>query len=498
MEKQLALLASIVDSSQDAIVTKTLEGIITSWNKAAEKIFGYKAEEIIGEHITKIIPPHLHYEEDEIIRRLKNKERIEHYVTERVRKDGSKVYISLTISPLIDADGNIMGASKIARDITSEKLNEERLSTSLQEIADYKFALDASAIVAITDHKGVIKHVNDNFCKISKYSPDELIGQDHRIVNSGFHSKDFIKNLWGTIAKGKIWKGELKNKAKDGSFYWVDTTIVPFLNKEGKPYQYLAIRADITPRKEAEEALRQLNMQLEERVDQRTEQLAAVNKELESFSYSVSHDLRAPLRAVHGYGQILLEDYGKQLEPEANRLIKNVMKNAKKMGQLIDDLLAFSRLGRKELITKKIDMGEMVANIQQELTADESNRDIQFLVGTLHTALSDAVTIKQVWINLISNAIKYTRRNPKTIIEIGSEQTGNEIIYHIKDNGVGFDMQYANKLFGVFQRLHSDRDFEGTGVGLAIVHRIITRQGGKVWAESKVNEGATFYFSLPK
>lgn len=143
-------------------------------------------------------------------------------------------------------------------------------------------------------------------------------------------------------------------------------------------------------------------------------------------------------------------------------------------------------------------MGEMVANIQQELTADESNRDIQFLVGTLHTALSDAVTIKQVWINLISNAIKYTRRNPKTIIEIGSEQTGNEIIYHIKDNGVGFDMQYANKLFGVFQRLHSDRDFEGTGVGLAIVHRIITRQGGKVWAESKVNEGATFYFSLPK
>lgn len=347
MEKQLALLASIVDSSQDAIVTKTLEGIITSWNKAAEKIFGYKAEEIIGEHITKIIPPHLHYEEDEIIRRLKNKERIEHYVTERVRKDGSKVYISLTISPLIDADGNIMGASKIARDITSEKLNEERLSTSLQEIADYKFALDASAIVAITDHKGVIKHVNDNFCKISKYSPDELIGQDHRIVNSGFHSKDFIKNLWGTIAKGKIWKGELKNKAKDGSFYWVDTTIVPFLNKEGKPYQYLAIRADITPRKEAEEALRQLNMQLEERVDQRTEQLAAVNKELESFSYSVSHDLRAPLRAVHGYGQILLEDYGKQLEPEANRLIKNVMKNAKKMGQLIDDLLRFQGLEEK-------------------------------------------------------------------------------------------------------------------------------------------------------
>ncbi len=235
-----------------------------------------------------------------------------------------------------------------------------------------------------------------------------------------------------------------------------------------------------------------------EEKEKRAAELIIANRELESFSYSVSHDLRAPLRAVHGYARILKEDYGAKLDPEANRVMNNIMGNAKKMGQLLDDLLTFSRLGRKELVRVKIPMNAMVANLCNEIKNGQLNRKIEFKINDLQPARGDAVIIKQAWVNLISNAVKYSKLKEETIIEIGSEVTGDEIIYAIKDNGAGFDMRYASKLFGVFQRLHSDEQFEGTGVGLAIVHRIISKHGGRVWAEGKVNEGAIFHFSLPK
>jgi signal transduction histidine kinase len=251
--------------------------------------------------------------------------------------------------------------------------------------------------------------------------------------------------------------------------------------------------------KKAEDDIRILNEGLEQKVVKRTAELVAVNKELESFSYSVSHDLRAPLRAVHGYARMLKEDYGTQLDAEGGRVMNNIIANSKKMGQLIDDLLAFSRLGRKELVKINIPMQEMVETLCIDIKKENGNesRNIQFLVNRLQPARGDAFAIKQVWVNLISNAVKYSKLTEKTIIEIGSEIKGNEIIYYIKDNGAGFDMRYADKLFGVFQRLHTDEKFEGTGVGLAIVHRIISKHGGRVWAEGKVNEGAVFCFSLP-
>ena len=250
--------------------------------------------------------------------------------------------------------------------------------------------------------------------------------------------------------------------------------------------------------KKAEDDIHKLNEELEQKVIERTEQLVAANKELESFSYSVSHDLRTPLRLVHGYTRILKEDYGINLDTEANRLMNNIISNAKKMGQLIDDLLTFSRLGRKELVKMNIPVSSMVTTLCSEIKNENGNRNIEFKINELQPAKGDNAAIKQVWVNLISNAVKYSKLTEKAIIEIGCETKENEIIYFIKDNGDGFDMRYADKLFGMFQRLHTDEKFEGTGVGLAIVHRIISKHGGSVWAEAKVNEGATFNFSLPK
>ncbi len=366
---------------------------------------------------------------------------------------------------------------------------ETSLKKMRREISDYKYALDEASIVAITDHKGTIRYVNNNFCKISKYTKQELVGQDHRIINSGHHTKDFIRNLWVTIANGKIWRGELKNKAKDGSFYWVDTTIVPFLNEEKKPYQYLAIRADITQRKKAEEEILVLNEELEKRVKERTE-------EMESFSYSVSHDLRAPLRAVSGYANILEEDYRNMLDTEGKRLLNEIQLNAKKMGMLIDDLLAFSRLGRKEIELAAVDMTQLAESAIKEVNLSSGHK-AEIKLWPLLPAMADSSLLQNVLINLVSNAVKYSSKNNKPFIEIKSEKDSGYNIYSVKDNGVGFDMRYSEKLFGVFQRLHSADEFPGTGVGLAIAKRIITKHKGQIWANGIANKGATFYFSLP-
>jgi signal transduction histidine kinase len=247
---------------------------------------------------------------------------------------------------------------------------------------------------------------------------------------------------------------------------------------------------------EQNHSLSGFNQKLEQKVMERTIEIEAANKELESFSYSISHDLRAPLRSIHGYTNILAEEYAGKLDDEAKRLMGIILNNTKKMSQLIDDLLEFSRLGRKGLRKANVSMMSIVESVWQELNVME-DRKIEFILRPLPDACADSSTIRQVWVNLISNALKYTRNNERTVIEISSEKKDGAIIYFIKDNGTGFDMEYYDKLFGVFQRLHSQKEFEGTGVGLAIVQRIIIKHGGRIWAEAEVGKGASFYFKLP-
>jgi PAS domain S-box-containing protein len=366
----------------------------------------------------------------------------------------------------------------------------------MKEIIDLRAALDEHAIVAITDPQGKITYVNDKFCAISKYTREELLGQDHSLINSAYHSKAFIRDLWTTIARGRVWHGEMKNEAKDGSFYWVDTTIVPFLDERGKPRQYVAIRTDITERKAAGETIRLLNTDLEQRVMDRTAQLEAANRELEAFSYSVSHDLRAPLRAIDGFSQAVVEDFGPLMPPEGLRYLQTIRSSAQKMGALVDDLLAFARLNRQELSKRQIDTSELVRTTLNELGSPWPDRQVEIRIGELPASSGDPALLKQVWVNLLSNALKYSRKREKAEIEIGCTMTDGAQTFFVRDNGTGFDMRYSDKLFGVFQRLHRAEDYEGTGVGLAIVQRVVHRHGGRVWAEAAVDRGATFYFTL--
>jgi len=322
----------------------------------------------------------------------------------------------------------------------------------------------------------------------------ELVIANKELV---FQSKEKEKRAAELVVANKELVFQSKEKEKRAAELVIANRELVFQNKE-KEKRAAELIVTNAALKKAKDDIHKLNEGLEQKVLERTEQLESVNKELESFSYSVSHDLRAPLRAVHGYAKMLKEDYGGQVDAEANRLMGNVINNAKKMGQLIDDLLTFSRLGRKELTKSIIPIHDMVTNIWDEIKNEKENRNIEFKLNTLLPVEGDSVTIKQVWVNLISNAVKYSRLKENAIIEINSESNTDETIYHIRDNGAGFDMRYAKKLFGVFQRLHTDEEFEGTGVGLAIVHRIVSKHGGRVWAEGAVNEGATFNFSLPK
>ncbi|MDZ8259096.1 AAA family ATPase [Nostoc sp. ChiQUE01b] len=293
-----------------------------------------------------------------------------------------------------------------------------------------------------------------------------------------------------------IWVGESALLGGDGREIPVSQMIIAHKATDGSLEYFSTIMRDISALKAVEAEVRQLNAELEERVIQRTEQLQAANKALEAFSYSVSHDLRAPLRAIVGFARMMQEDYGEQLDAEGNRYLKIVRENAKRMGELIDDLLNLSRLDRKEMSRQPVLPNDIIQHVLSDLAPDLQGRQIEFAIADLPICQADPSLLKQVWINLLSNAIKYTRYKSPAYIQVGYEVMNGEGVYFIRDNGAGFDMRYADNLFGVFQRLHREQEFAGTGIGLAIVQRIIQRHSGRIWAEAAIDQGATFYFTL--
>jgi PAS domain S-box-containing protein len=420
-------------------------------------------------------------------------------------KDGTFYWVDTTIVPYLGDDGKPVQYIAIRADITDRKRADEQTAHALRELNDVRAALDEHAIVAITDSRGKINYVNDKFCAISKYSREELIGQDHRIINSGHHPKTFIRNLWQTIGSGRVWKGEIQNRAKDGTYYWVDTTIVPYLGEDGKPLQYIAIRADITERKLAEAALQKAQGELQEHattleqtVDTRTAALRETIGELEAFSYSVSHDMRAPLRAMQSFSKILAEDFGGRLPAQGLDYLRRISTAAARMDALIQDVLTYSRVARTELPLQPIELGGLLREIVETYPMFQApSAKIEF-AGEFPIVYAIPAVLTQCVSNLLGNAVKFMEPGVTPQVRIWLTDPGPGLRYKlfIKDNGLGIDREEHDKIWGIFQRVN--KSYEGTGIGLSIVKKGAERMGGAAGLESTPGKGSTFWLELQK
>ena len=485
VEESSSRLAAIVESSDDAIIGASLDSMIVSWNAGAERIYGYSSEEIRGQPSSILVPPGRAHEIPQITERIKRGERVHHFETIRVRKDGKQIHVSLTVSPIIDGKGKIIGVSAIARDITGRKLAEEALRESEER---YRGLFEASRDgIVFTDAEGWILDANSAYCEMVGYELAELRQMTYRQL-----TPPKWKTMEETIVRDQIlMRGycdeyEKEYVRKDGAVFPINIRVWAIKNGQGRPMGNWAIVRDITERKRTQEEIQRRTMELE-----------AANKELEAFTYSASHDLRSPLIAIGGLSRILTEKHSNDLEAKGKEILHTIRKEAERMSQLVDDLLSFSRFGRQALQLSDIDMNKLVRNVLDELKLFEARETLDLNLKPLPPARGDQAMIRQVFVNLLSNAIKFTRSQQAAVIEIGSKLDDGTNTYYVRDNGVGFDMTDADKLFEVFKRGHSSQEFEGTGVGLAIVKRIVERHCGRVWAEGKPNEGATFYFSLP-
>jgi len=353
--------------------------------------------------------------------------------------------------------------------------------------------------VAVDEQQRVVLF-NASASEVFGYALEEVLGQPlsmllperSRQVHEEVQVPAFVGS--GVAVRRMGERREVSGLRKDGTEFPAQVGLSRV--RIGERTLLMAVLEDISARRRHEDEIRALNEDLERRVSERTAELEAATKELEGFSYSVSHDLRAPLRAIDGLSRILLDDYAPDLPAEAQRYLDVVRANAQRMGRLVDDLLAFSRLRNAQLNRQLLDLGAAAREVVTELERDVTGREIRFAVGDLPPAFGDHALLRQVFFNLIGNAVKFTRPRSVAEIEVGARDADGDCAYFVRDNGVGFDMEYAGKMFGVFQRLHRDDEFEGTGVGLAIVQNIVARHGGRVWAEATVDRGATIFFTL--
>lgn len=427
---------------------------------------------------------------------IKNKAPIKDLENWNITASGDIICLLTNGVPILDKQGNLKGYRGVDKDITERKLTEDVLKKSESSLIEaQKTAKMGNWELSFIDNKA---KWSENCFILFGYEPFTFEPTfEHfkeRVHPEDWHVID--ESIKGIVKGDTPADSESRIILPDGTIRCLKNIIVPVF-VDDKLVGIKGINVDITERRQADQEIQKLNEELEQRVTERTAQLLAANIELEKFSYTASHDLRTPLRALNGYASILLEDYADSIDVDGVRMLHVIQDNANKMSFLIDDLLAYSRLGHKEMILSEINMFEMAESVYNELINKPGNENIDFRLQKIPDAYGDPSLIRQVLINLIGNAIKYTSKIPDRIIEITHRKEGNESIFCITDNGAGFDMAQYHKMFGVFQRLHTSKEFEGNGIGLAIVQRIIESHRGRVWAEGEVNKGATFYFSLP-
>lgn len=495
IELAAARLAAIVESSTDAIVGKDLQGTVTSWNSGAERMFGYPAGEMVGQPITRIIPGDRQSEEESILQRIRRGETVEHFDTLRRRKDGQLLNVSVGVAPIRDPSGVIVGASTLVRDITAQKRAELALRESEDRFRTLANCIPQLAWIAAPD--GQVTWYNRRWHEYTGTTPEQM----QRLGWRNFHDPEalpLVLTRWEkSLTTGKPFEMEFPLRGADGRFRTFLTLVEPLRNASGAVVQWFGTNTDVETLKQAEDRVRQLNASLEHKVAERTVALETANRELESFSYSVSHDLRSPLRAIDGFSRLLAEHCADRLDEEGHQLLSRIGAASRRMGVLIDDLLELARLTRSELHRAPQDLTALAHAVAGELRQAEPERTVEFAAHPGLIVNADAVLLRVVLENLLGNAWKYTARQPQARVELGSYPAEGRTVLYVRDNGAGFDMAYSDKLFGAFQRLHSPREYPGTGVGLATVQRIIHRHGGRIWAESLVGLGATFHFTLP-
>ena len=539
LRKAGALQSAIFNSANFSSIATDAKGVIQIFNVGAERMLGYTAAAVMN----KITPADISDPHEVIARAealslefatlitpgfealvFKASRGIEDiYELTYIRKDRSRFPAIVSVTALRDERNGIIGYLLIGTDNSARK----RAEAALLKAGALQNAIFNSAYFSCiaTDAKGVIQLFNVGAERMlgylatdvmNKITPADMHDPQEVIARANALSLEFstpiapgFEALVFKASRGIEDIYELTKIRKDGSRFPAIISVTALRDARNEIIGYLLIGTDNSAGKRAEEALlkaaalqtetvRQLNSDLELRVNERTAQLKDANLELESFSYSVSHDLRTPLRAIDGYSQVVLTKFGPQLPEDGRRYLQTIRAGAQKMGALIDDLLAFARLNRQEMSKRSFDTGLLVRTALGELGYPWSDRKIEVRIGELAASSGDPALLKQVWLNLLSNALKYTRKQEAAVVEIGCLATNGVDTFFVRDNGTGFDMRYADKLFGVFQRFHRAEDYEGTGVGLAIVQRIVHRHGGRVWADAAVDRGATLYFTLER
>lgn len=496
----------LLNSVGEGIVGADAEGLCTFANPAAAAITGWKVQDLIGNKVHDVLhhsrADGTPYAIGDCPATAALKEGKHCHAADEVfwKKDGTSFPVEYTSTPMLE-NGKVIGGVTVFRDVTAQRRSENELRQQAAALVEseirYRRLFESNPLPMWVYDRESLAFLAVNAAAVMHYgySREEFLSMNIKQIRP----PEDVPALLNDIARSTkplqpadTWR----HRKKDGTVIDVEVTSheIDFDGQKAR----LVLANDITERKKAEVAIQNLNETLEQRVADRTAALEALNKELESFSYSVSHDLRAPLRAIDGFARIFAEDHGEKLDGEGKRLLSIIRDNARNMGKLIDDLLAFSRLGRQPIDAAPIDMTDLANSVCQELTPNGDGPPCSFDIGPLPAAFGDRSLMRQVLFNLFSNAVKYSSTRTDASVKVGSDTAETENIYYIRDNGVGFDMNYSSKLFGVFQRLHGQDEFEGTGVGLAIVQRVIQRHGGRVWAEGEVDKGATFYFALPK